>query len=86
MAPQYSAPAVPAGWAESRETHIAVATAIFGLSHITERTPDAIWQDPTQSEWDHVTMAIENYIANGVFSAEPDGRYAWGEAVIELEV
>ena len=79
---QYATPAVAAQWANSRETHIAVATAIHGISG-PGRSPEDIWENPTQAEWDHVCMAVENYVNAGVFAAEDDGRYAWGcEAVV----
>lgn len=78
MSLQYSAPSISAQWANERETHIAVATAIHAIAS-GARTPEAIWEAPTAAEWDHVAMAVENYVDNGVFSAEPDGRYAWGQ-------
>ena len=46
--------------------------------------PEAIWEAPTAAEWDHVAMAVENYVDNGVFSAEPDGRYAWGQESVVI--
>jgi len=81
---QYTAPAVSREWADSRETHIAVATAINAISG-PDRNAEAIWEDPTQAEWDHVCMAVENYISAGLFPAEDDGRYSWGCAVVTLQ-
>ena len=78
MSLQYSAPSISAQWANERETHIAVATAIHAIAD-NRRTPEVIWDNPTNAEWDHVAMAVENYVDNGVFSAEPDGRYPWGQ-------
>lgn len=79
---QYPAPKIDRAWADSRETHIAVATAIHAISD-DSRTPEQIWEDPTPAEWDHVCMAVENYVGAGVFAAEDDGRYQWGcEAVV----
>ncbi|NLX17604.1 MAG: hypothetical protein GXY45_11660, partial [Ramlibacter sp.] len=49
------------------------------------RTPEQIWEDPTPAEWDHVTMAVENYIDCGLCPAEDDGRYAWGLEAIEIK-
>ena len=78
MSLQYNAPAISAQWANERETHIAVATAIHAIAD-NRRTPEVIWDDPTDAECDQVARAIEDYVANGVFSAEPDGRYPWGQ-------
>lgn len=78
----YRAPLVDARWADTRETHPAVARAIHAIAD-SKRSPEAIWDDPTPAEWDHVTMAVEEYIAHGDFPVEPDGRYQWGvEAII----
>lgn len=82
MSTQYTAPHVATEWANSRETHIAVATAIHAIS-APGRTAEQIWADPTAAEWDNVCMAVENYISAGLFEAEDDGRYPWGmEAVV----
>ena len=78
MSLQYSAPSISAQWANERETHIAVATAIHAIAS-GARTPEVIWDDPTDAECDQVARAIEDYVANSAFSAEPDGRYAWGQ-------
>lgn len=80
---QFATPAVAAEWASSRETHIAVATAIHAIAD-SKRTADVIWEDPTPAEWDQVTMAVQNYVESGVFAAEDDGRYAWGVESITL--
>lgn len=72
----------PADWAESRETHPAVAMAIHAIAD-ERRTAEAIWEAPTSAEWDHVAMAVENYLIHGDFEPEADGRYPWGlEAVV----
>lgn len=81
---QYTAPTISREWAASRETHIAVATAIHAISG-PGRTPEAIWEDPTPAEWDHVCMAVENYIGAGLFPAEDDGRYPWGGEAVTLQ-
>lgn len=83
MPVQYATPVVPAQWAESRNTHAAVAMAIHALADVT-RTADAIWLDPTPAEWDHVKMAVQGYTCAGVVPPEDDHRYAWGDAVIDL--
>ena len=81
---QYAAPAVSREWATSRETHIAVATAIHAISG-PSRSAEAIWEAPTPAEWDHVCMAVENYINAGLFAAEDDGRYPWGGETVVLQ-
>jgi hypothetical protein len=79
----YSTPSIDARWAETHETHVAVATAIHAISD-ANRSPQAIWEEPTDAEWGHVTMAVQEYVANGDFPAEDDGRYHWGQEVITL--
>lgn len=81
---QFQVPTVDSHWADSRETHIAVATAIHAISS-HGRTAELIWAEPTPAEWDAVTQAVENYVASGDFAAEPSGRYAWGCEAITLE-
>ena len=83
MSSMYATPTIDPNWANSRETHAAVATAIHAISD-SRRSPEAIWEDPTQAEVDHVTMAVESYINSGDFSAELDGRYPWGNEAIVL--
>lgn len=78
---QYPTPTVSREWAASRETHSAVAMAIHAVSG-PGRTPEQIWEDPTQAEFDHVRMAVQNYVSAGVFDGETDHCYAWGCAVI----
>lgn len=80
---QYRTPAVAANWAESRETHPAVAMAIHALSG-PGRSPEQIWEAPTNAEFDQVAMTVENYVDAGVFDAEDDGRYLWGMETIVL--
>jgi hypothetical protein len=81
---QFAAPDVPAEWADIRDAHIAVATAIHAISG-PGRSAEKIWAAPTREEWDGVCMAVENYVDAGVFAAEDDGRYAWGEAFVVLQ-
>ena len=84
MASQYPTPRVPVEWANSRETHPAVAMAIHAISD-SNRSPNAIWEAPTPAECDHVTMAVENYVTNGVVEAESDGTYRWGAERIVID-
>ena len=84
MNTQFPTPSVPAGWAETRETHIAVATAIHAIAD-KRRSPQAIWEAPTSAEWDHVAMAVQNYIDAGIFDAEDNGHYSWGQETILLD-
>ncbi len=81
----YTRPTVEPLWGFYRETHPAVAMAIHAISDNRRSTHD-IWEDPTLAEWDHVTMAVEEYVAHGDFPAEPDGDYRWGEDAIILLV
>ncbi len=83
MSPNYQAPRVAAEWADSRETHPAVAMAIHAISD-SSRSPEAIWEAPTPAEWDHVCMAVEEYVKRGLFPAEDDGRYYCGQEVVEV--
>ena len=78
----YSCPKVSLRWSRLRETHPAVASGIFAISR-AGRSPDEIWEAPTDAEWDHVTMAVEEYVRAGLFPAEDDGRYPWGFETIE---
>ncbi|GEM_PF-1349102 len=81
---QYPVPTIDGAWAASRETHIAVATAIHAISD-SSRSADDIWAEPTAAEWDHVCMAVENYVSAGAFAAEDDGRYPWGAEAVVLK-
>lgn len=79
----YNKPAIAHGWAETRETHEAVAVAIHAISGKT-RTPESIWEAPTPAEWEQVGMAVAEYLAHGDFATESDGRYSWGQAVLTV--
>lgn len=81
----YTIPSVSCEWSNSRETHPAVAVAIHALAD-GKRSAEDIWEAPTAAEWDHVTMAIHQYVSHGDFPAEHDGRYSWGAEAVELEV
>ena len=70
-------------WAESRETHIGVANAIFAISD-SKRPAEAIWEDPTNAECQHIKMALEQYIEAGLIEPSDDGRYCWGVGFITL--
>lgn len=82
---QFEVPHVEHQWADSRETHIAVATAIHAIS-LPGRSAEAIWEEPSVAEWGQVHIAVENYIDSGVFSAQDNGRYPWGEECVIIEV
>lgn len=75
----YTTPTVDTRWADSRETDMAVATAIHAIAD-SKRSAEAIWDDPTQAELDHVTMALEEYVRHGDFEHDPQG-YCWGSGV-----
>ena len=79
----YNAPTVNSEWSDSRNTHPAVAAAIHAIAD-SHRSPEAIWDAPTAAEWDHVKMAVAEYVAHGDFPAERDGRYSWGTEIVTL--
>ena len=81
MSRNYNTPTVAAEWASSRETDMAVAVAIHAVAD-SKRSPEAIWEAPTQAEWDHVTMAVAEYVAHGDFPAEDS--YCWGQETIRI--
>lgn len=77
----YTRPTVDPEWAACRETSHAVAVAIHAIAD-SRRTPEAIWEDPTPAESDHISMAVAEYVAHGNFPAEDDGVYHWGQSSI----
>lgn len=83
----FQMPTIDPNWAASRETHPAVATAIHAIAGSgpwADRTPEAIWEAPTQAEWDHVAMAVEEYVRAGDFEASEDGAYSWGMETLRI--
>ena len=78
----YTTPAVDARWSDVRETDHAVAVAIHAIAG-ADRTPEAIWEDPTPAEWDHVEQAVQEYVTHGDFAADDNG-YQWGQERIEF--
>jgi hypothetical protein len=79
----YTRPTVPDGWANSRKTDNAIAKAIHAIAD-AKRSPEAIWENPTPAEYDHIRMAVEEYIAHGDFEAAPGGQYHWGSEQFEI--
>ena len=81
----YTTPTVDEQWASSRETTSpAVAAAIHAIADDT-RTPDQIWESPTQAEWDHVLMAVGQYRDAGLYDTySSEVLYQWGEEQIIL--
>jgi hypothetical protein len=77
----YTFPNVDPSWANTRKTHIAVAVAIHAISD-SKRSPEDIWDNPTLAEWDHVRMAIQEYVTNDFFDAE--NGYSWGQETMYL--
>ena len=77
----YKTPTVSQEWASSRNTDMAVARAIHAIAD-DKRSPEAIWEAPTPAEWDHVRMAVEEYVAHGDFGFEH--RYSWGDEHISI--
>ena len=78
---QYSTPTVPARWIETRETHPAVAMAIHAIAD-NRRSANVIWEAPTPAEWDHVTMAVEQYVHAGMF--DRDDTFSWGAETVTI--
>ena len=78
----FNTPLVTSEWANSRETAMPVAVAIHAISD-SKRSADAIWDAPTPTEWDHVTMAVEEYVTHGDFKYDPYG-YSWGMGLLNL--
>ena len=78
---QYAAPLVSPRWADVRETHIAVATAIHAIAD-SSRSADEIWEAPTDTDWKRVAAAVSQYVRRGTFPAEPDGDYPWGQETL----
>lgn len=68
-------------WAESRETHPAVAQAIHNLA-TPERSADAIWDDATAREIESVEAGVRSLISAGFTAVEADGQYHWGQSPI----
>tara|TARA_R110000868_G_scaffold343178_2_gene604252 strand:- start:141 stop:404 length:264 start_codon:yes stop_codon:yes gene_type:complete len=79
----YTAPTVASNWADSRETDQIVAVAIHAIAD-SKRSPETIWEAPTSAEWDHVTMAVEEYVREGDFEFAPRG-YSWGQETIKIQ-
>jgi len=75
----YRRPTVAARWYESRNTDAILATAIHAIAD-RRRSPESIWEQPTDAEIDHIGMAMAEYLAHGDFPASIDGRYFWGDA------
>ncbi|MDG3089182.1 hypothetical protein P7F88_25300 [Vibrio hannami] len=50
-------------------TDMVVAVAIHAIAD-GKRTAEQIWEAPTANEWDHVCMAVEEYIRHGDFDAD----------------
>ncbi len=82
MALQFNYPPVDPYWASSRETDLAVAAAIFAISD-KKRSPEKIWEAPTDAEFDHVVMAVQNYVDNGL--APRQERYHWGQESFSID-
>jgi len=82
MSRNYTAPTVSDAWANDRNTDMAVAVAIHAIAD-NKRTPEAIWELPTRAEWEHVAMAIEEYVREGDFEFDPSG-YCWGQETVRI--
>ena len=76
----YTAPAIDAQWATDRQTDMAVAVAIHAIADAS-RSPEDIWSDPTPPEFEHVCMAVEEYVVHGDYAANEYG-YCWGHETV----
>ncbi len=83
MPSKYECPKVDEQWSYNRETHPAVAAAIHAIAS-KDRSPEAIWENPTSAEWECVREAVEEYITEGLFPAVKGGAYPWGAETIQL--
>lgn len=83
MSRNYKITTVAADWANSRETDMAVATAIHAIAD-SQRTPEDIWESPTPAEMDHVRMAVAEYVRHGDYPFDASG-YCWGQETIRIE-
>ena len=63
-------------WAHDHATDEVVAVAIQAIASGT-RTREAIWDDPTDTEWDIVRVAVEEYITRGDYPVSANSRYSW---------
>lgn len=73
-----------AQWANSHETDQVVAAAIHAIAD-SSRSAEQIWADPTRAEWEHVEMAVYEYLDHGDFERSGDDCYCWGEEMITVE-
>ena len=76
----YKQPYVTQEWADSRQTDMAVAVAIHSIAGV-KRTPEKIWDEPTQAEWEHIHMAVEEYVLHGDFEYDTNGYFFGCEKV-----
>jgi len=76
----YTSPAIDEGWAYDRRTDMPVAVAIHAIAG-PSRSPDDIWLDPTAAEYDHVCMAVQEYVTHGDYVANENGYRWWQETV-----
>lgn len=73
-----------AQWADSSNTSEIVAAAIHAIAD-SNRSAEEIWEAPTKSEYDHVIMAVLEYLYFGDYEPDENG-YFWGETkIIEAE-
>lgn len=77
----YLTPTIDPQWADSRNTDLEVAIAIHAIAD-PDRSANDIWEAPTNAEWDHVIMAITEYVAHG----DTDQReFNWGQESFNID-
>jgi hypothetical protein len=75
---------VPAGWAEERDTHPAIARAIHEIA-TADRTPQQIWERPTEDEDLEISAALYGYLKRGEFPRTTDNTYSWGKSYLRVD-
>lgn len=83
MTTQFATPTIPTNWAESRETHEAIAVAIHAISD-DKRAAEDIWADPSSAEFQNVAMAVENYAASNLYDIAIGDELDWGMEAITV--
>lgn len=80
----YPFPNVEPEWCATRETHPAIGAAIHAIAY-DGRDAHAIWSDPTAEELNRISMAIKEYVRQGLVEPAPRGLYVWGTEVVVVE-
>jgi hypothetical protein len=79
----YATPRVSDEWCITHQTSMPVAVAIHALAD-KSRSPQQMWEAPTSAEWDHVVMAVAEYVAHSDYEYDFEG-YRWGQEVVRIK-